>query len=249
MKRRLALNLVQLDLCQWHWLCLSEMTVHFIVQNGTLLKVKASTLRSCLISRCCCSVAQSCLTLCDPMDRGTPGFPVLHHLPEPAQTPAHWVHNAIQPSRPLSSPSPPAFCLSQYQGLFHWVSSSHQVAKVLELHLHHQSFRIDWFALVAVQGILKSLLQRHSSKESILWCLTFFMVQLSHPYTTTGKTIASTLRTFVSKVMSLLFNVLSRLVIAFLPRSKRLLISWLHSLSMVILEPKRNKVFHCLQQV
>ena len=104
------------------------------------------------------------------------------------------------------------------------------------------SFRIDWFALVAVQGILKSLLQRHSSKESILWCLTFFMVQLSHPYTTTGKTIASTLWTFVSKVMSLLFNMLSRLVIAFLPRSKRLLISWLHSLSMVILEPKRNKV-------
>ena len=100
------------------------------------------------------------------------------------------------------------------------------------------SFRIDWFDLIEVQGTLKSLLQHHSSKASILRHSAFFMVQLSHPYMTTGKTIALTSQTFVSKVMSLLFNTLSRLVITFLPRSKRLLISWLQSPSAVILEPK-----------
>ena len=99
------------------------------------------------------------------------------------------------------------------------------------------SFRIDWFDLLAVQGTLKSLLQHHSSKASILWCSAFFMVQLSHPYMTTGKTIALTIWTFVGKV---LFNMLSRFVIAFLPRSKHLLISWLQSLSAVILEPKKK---------
>ena len=97
------------------------------------------------------------------------------------------------------------------------------------------SFRMDWLDLLAVQGTLKSLLHHHSSKASILWSLAFFTVQLSHPYMTTGKTIALTRRTFVSKVMSLLFNTLSRLVITFLPRSKRLLISWLQSPSAVIL--------------
>ena len=102
------------------------------------------------------------------------------------------------------------------------------------------SFRIDWFDL-AVQGTFKSLLQHHSSKASILWHSTFVMVQLSHPYMTTGKTIALTRRTFVGKVMSLLLNMLSRLVIAFFPRSKRLLISWLQSLSSMILEPKKIK--------
>ena len=91
------------------------------------------------------------------------------------------------------------------------------------------SFRMDWLDLLAVQGTLKSLLQHHSSKASVLWCSAFFTVQLSHPYVTTGKTIALTRRTFVGKVMSLLFNMLSRLVITFLPRSKRLLISWLQS--------------------
>ena len=105
------------------------------------------------------------------------------------------------------------------------------------------SFRIDWFDLLAVQGTLKSLLQHHSSKPSILQPSAFFMVQLSHPYMTTGKAIALTRWTFVGKVIFLLFNMLSRLVIAFLPRSKRLLISWLHSPSAVILEP--NKVYHC----
>ena len=103
------------------------------------------------------------------------------------------------------------------------------------------SFRMDWLDLLAVQGTLKSLLQHHSSKVSILWRSAFFTVQLSHPYMTTGKTIALTRRTLVSKVMSLLFNILSRLVITFLPRSKCLLISWLQSPSAVILEPPKIK--------
>ena len=102
-------------------------------------------------------------------------------------------------------------------------------------------FRSDWLDLLAVQGTLKSLLQHHSSKASILWCSAFFTVQLSHPHVTTGKTIALTRRTFVGKVMSLLLNMLSRLVITFLPRSKCLLISWLQSPSAVILEPPKIK--------
>ena len=100
------------------------------------------------------------------------------------------------------------------------------------------SFRMDWLDLLAVQGTLKSLLQHHSSKASILWCSAFFIVQLSHPYMTTGKTIALTRQTFVDKVMSLLFHMLSSLVITFLPKSKCILISWLQSPSTVILEPK-----------
>ena len=110
------------------------------------------------------------------------------------------------------------------------------------------SFSMDWFDLLAVQGTLKSLLQHHSLKASILRHSTFFIVQLSHPYMTTGKTVALTRRTFVGKVISLLLNMLSRLVITFLPRSKRLIISWLQSPSAVILEPPKNKVchsFHC----
>ena len=103
------------------------------------------------------------------------------------------------------------------------------------------SFRTDWLDLLAVQGTLKSLLQHHSSKASILWHSVFFIVQLSHPYMTTGKTITLTRWTFVGKVISLLFNMLSRLVIAFLPRNKHLLISWLQSPSAVILEPKKIK--------
>uniref|UniRef100_A0AC11EEA5 Uncharacterized protein n=1 Tax=Ovis aries TaxID=9940 RepID=A0AC11EEA5_SHEEP len=104
------------------------------------------------------------------------------------------------------------------------------------------SFRMDWLDLLVIQGTLKSLLQRHSSKASILWCSAFFTVQLSHPYMTTGKTIALTRWTLVSKVMSLLFNMLPRLVITFLPRSKHLFISWLQSSSAVIFEPPQNKV-------
>ena len=109
-------------------------------------------------------------------------------------------------------------------------------------------FRIDWLDLLAVQGTLESLLQHHSSKASVLWCSAFFMVQLSHPHMTTRKTIALTRWTFVGKVISLLFNMLSRLVITFVPRDKRLLISLLQSLSAVILKPKKKKVcyyFHC----
>ena len=105
------------------------------------------------------------------------------------------------------------------------------------------SFRMDWLDLLAVQGTLKNLLQHHSSKASILQCSAFFIVQLSYPYMTTGKTIVSTRWTFVDKVMSLLFNMLSRLVITFLPRNEHLLISWLQSPSAVILEPR--KISHC----
>ena len=126
----------------------------------------------------------------------------------------------------------------------------HEVAKVLEFQLQHHSLQRnpradllqkDWLDLLAVQGTLKSLLQHHSSKASILWRSAFFTVQLSHPYMTTGKTIALTRRTFVDKVMSLLLNKLSRLVITFLPRSKRLLISRLKSAYAVILEPRKIK--------
>ena len=188
------------------------------------------------------------------MECSMPGLPVHHQLPGSTQTHVHWVSDTIQQSHPLLSPSPPAFNLSKHQGLFKWVRSSHQVAKVLEFQFQHQSFqwifkhispRMDWLDLLTVQGTLKSLLQHHSSKTSILLHSAFFMVQLLHPYMTTRKTIALTRWAFVSKVMSLLFNMLSRLVITFLARSKRLLISWLQSPSAVILEPKRNKICYC----
>ena len=188
----------------------------------------------------------SCIRLCHPMDCSTPGLPVHHQLPEFTQTRVHWVGDAIRPSRPLLSPSFPAVSLSWHQGLFQWVSSSpkYQVARVFSFSISPSneyseliSFRMDWLDLLAVQGTLKSLLIYHSSKASILWCSAFFIVQRSHPYMTTGKTIALTRWTFVGKVMSLLFNMLSRLVITFLPRT--LLISWLQSPSAVILEPKK----------
>ena len=132
---------------------------------------------------CCCSVTKLCPTLCDPMDCSMPGFPVLHHLPECAQTHAHWVGGAIQPLHLLLPPSPPAFSLSQHQGLFQWVGSLCQVAKILELQYSGLiSFRIDWLDLLYVQGTVKSLLQHHSSKASVLRCSAFFMVQ-SHFHT------------------------------------------------------------------
>ena len=142
-------------------------------------------------------------------------------LPCPSPTPGVCSNSsplsgdAIQPSHPLSSHSPPAFNPSQHQGLSQGISSSHQVAKVLEFQLSISpsneysgpiSFRMDWLDLLGVQGTLKSLLQHHTLKASVLQCSDFFMVQLSHPYMTTGKTIALTRWTFVSKVMSLLFN-------------------------------------------
>ena len=175
-------------------------------------------------------------------------------LPCPSPTP-----RACSNSCPLSRrchptisssviPSPPAFNLSQHQALFQGVSSSHQVAKYwsfsFSISLSNEysgliSFRMDWLDLPEVQGTLQSLLQDHSSKASILQCSAFFIVQLSHPYMTTGKTIALTRWTFIGKVMSLLCNMLSRLVIAFLPGSKSLLISWLQSPFAVILEPPK----------
>ena len=146
------------------------------------------------------------------MDCSTPGFPGLHYLLKFAQTHVHWVGDAILPSRPLSTPSLPTLNLSQHQGLFQWVSALCQVANVLELQLQHRpssdysgliSFRIAWFDCFTVQGNLKSLLQHHSSKASIVSCSAFFMVHHSHWYMTIGRTTALSIWTFVGKVMSL----------------------------------------------
>ena len=188
--------------------------------------------------------------LCDPMDCSTPAFPVLHYFLELAQTPVHWIGDAIQPSHPLSFPSSPAFNFSsirifssepalcirwpKYWSFSFSISPSNEYSRLI-------SFRIDWFGLLAIQRTLKNLLQHHSSKALILQHSAFFTVHLSYPYMTNGKTIALTIQTIVGKVMSLLFNMLSRLVIAFLPRSKSLLISWVQSPSTVILEPKKIK--------
>ena len=179
--------------------------------NATLFSVHHTEIHNTEYKRFCCSVAKSCWTLCNHMDCSTPGFPVLHYLPEFAQTHVHWVGGAIQPSNPLLPSPPPAFSLSQHQGLFQWISSSHQVAKVLELKLQHQSFQqisrlnrpVGLTDFLAIWGTLKSLLQYYNSKSSILQCSAFFMVQLSHLHTTTGKTIALTIWTFVGKMMSL----------------------------------------------
>ena len=161
----------------------------------------------------------SCSVMSDslwPHSRSMSGFPVLHHFLELAQTHVHWVGDAIQPFHPLSSPPPPALSLFQHQSLFQWVSSSHQVSKELELQLQDQtfkwiwrliSFRNDWLDLLEVQRTFKSLLQYRRSKASVLQRSAFFLVQLSHPYMTTRKTIALNKWTFVSKVMSLLFNI------------------------------------------
>ena len=178
------------------------------------------------------------------MDCSTPGLPVHHQLPEFTQTHVHRVSDAIQPSHPLSSPSPLALNLPsirvfsdesvlcirwpKYWSFSFNISPSNEYSGLI-------SFRMDWLDLLAVQGTLKSLLQHHSLKASILWRSAFFIFQLSHPYMTTGKTIALTRWTLVGKVMSLLLNMLSRFVITFLPRSQRLLISWLQSPSAVIL--------------
>ena len=177
------------------------------------------------------------------MDCSTPGLPVHHQLPEFTQSHVHWVGDAIQPSHPLSSPLHlpsifPSIRIFSNESALHtrqpkYWNFSFTISPSNE-HPGLISFRMDWLDLLAVQGTLKSLLQHHSSKASILWGSAFFIVQLSHPYMTTGKTIALTRQTFVGKVMSLLFNMLSRLVITFLPRSKRLLISWLQSPSAVI---------------
>ena len=178
------------------------------------------------------SVAQSCPTLCDPMNHSMSGLPVHHQFPESTQTHFHWVSDAIQPSYPLSSPSPTInlssirvfsnelalpsrwsdcwnFCFS--------VSRSNEYSGLI-------SFRIDWFDLLAVQETLKNLLHHHNLKASVLQHSAFFMVQLSHLYMTTGRNIALTIGTFAGKVMSLLFKMLSRFVIAFQGAS----VFWFH---------------------
>ena len=164
---------------------------------------------------CVCSIAKLCLTVCNPKDYSTPGFPV--HLPEFAQTRVHWVDDAIEPSHPLSpllflpsvSPSIRVFSNKsalhirwpKYSSFSFSISPSNEYSGMI-------SFRAGWFDLLAVQGTLKSLLQYHRSKGLLLWCSAFFIVQLSHPHMTTGKTIALIRWTFVSKVMSVVFSCL-----------------------------------------
>ena len=199
------------------------------------------------------SVAQLCPTLCNPMNRSIPGLPVHHKLPEFTETclSSRWCHRHLILCRPLlllplvppsirvfSNESALRIRWPEYWSFSFNISPSNEHPGLI-------SFRTDWLDLLAVQGTLKSLLQHHSSKASILWSSAFFTVQVSHPYITTGKTIALTRQNFVGKVMSLLFNMLPRLVITFLLRSKHLLISWLQSPSAMIFGAPKNKVWHC----
>ena len=186
------------------------------------------------------------------MNRSTPGLPVHHQLPGFTQTHAHcqWCHPAVSSCHPLLllPQVPPSIRVFSNESTLrmrcpkYW-SFSFSISPSNE-HPGLISFRMNWLDLLAVQGTFKSL-QHHSSKASILWHSAFLTAQLPYPYMTTGKTIALTRWTFVGKVMSLLFTMLSRLIITFLPRSKRLLISWLQSPSAMILEHKKNKVWHC----
>ena len=196
------------------------------------------------------SVAQSCLTLCDPLNHSMPGLPVHHHSrspPKPMSIDSVMPSNHLIPCRPLlllPSMFPSIRVFSNQSDLCtrwpkYW-SFSFNISPSNE-HPGLISFRLDWLDHLAVQGTLKSLLQHHSLKASVLWHSAFFIVQLSHPYITTGKTIVLTKQSFVRKVMSLLFNMLSSLVTAFPPRRKHLLISWLQWPSKVILEPKKIK--------
>ena len=180
------------------------------------------------------SIAQSCLTLCNLMDCSTPGFPVHHQFPELAQTHVHWVSDAIQPSHPLLSPSPPAFSLSQHQGLFQLIGSSHQVAKVLELQLQRQSFqwifRTDFLQDWLVWSPWSPRDSQGSSPTQQFKSINYSALSLLYGPTLTSvhdywKNHSFDYTDLVGKVMSLLFNMLSRLVIAFLPRSKPLLIA------------------------
>ena len=195
------------------------------------------------------SLSRILLRICISMYHSTPGLPVHHQLLECTQTHVCRVSDAIQPSYPLSSPPPPpilpkirvfsnesVLCMRwpKYWSFSLSISPSNECPGL-------SSFRMNWLDLLAVQGTVKSLFQHHSSKATILWCPAFFTIQLSHPHMTTRKTIALTRQTFVGKVMSLLLNMLSGLVITFLPRSKRLFISWLQSPFAVILEPQRIK--------
>ena len=200
------------------------------------------------------SVAQSCPTLCDPWTtahQASLSITNCQRIPKPTATELVMPFNHLILCHPLLLlpsifPSIRVFLNESalhIRGPKYWsfsfnISPSNEQPGLI-------SFRMDWLDLLAGQGTLKNLLQHHSSKASILQRSAFFIVQLSRPYVTTGKTIALTRRTFVDKVMSLLFNILSTLVITFLPRSECLLISWLQSPSAVILEPPKNKVSHC----
>ena len=234
--------------------CLLRSFSHFLIGLFVFLVLSCM----CCLSVQFSSVTQSCLTLCSPMNCSTPGLPVHHKLPEFTQTHVSWVSGATQPCHLLLSPSPPAFIFpstrvfSNESALrIRWpncrsysfsISPSNEYSGLI-------SFRMDWLDFLALQGSLKNILKHHSSKTSILRCSPFFIVQHSHPYMTTGKTIALTRWTFVGKGMSLLFNMLSRLFVTFFPRSKCLFISWLQSPSAVILKPPpspaKKKVCHC----
>ena len=199
------------------------------------------------------SVSQSCPTLCDPINCSTSGLPVHHQLPEFTQSHVHWVGDAIQPSHLLSSPSPPpstfpSIRVFSNESTFHmrwpkyWsfsfsISPSSEYSGLI-------SFTMDWFDLLAVLGTQESspTPQFKSISSSVLSFLCSPILTFTHDY---WKTTALTTWTFVDRVMSLLFNMLSRLVITFLPRNKHLLISWLQSPSAVILEPQENKISHC----
>ena len=182
---------------------------HLCMTTGKTLALTIWTFVSMVLLNKPSVQSLSCVRLCHSVDRSTPGLPVHHQLPESTQTHVHRVGDAIQQSHPLSSPFPPTFNLSQHQGLFKWVSSSHHWPKYWNFSFSPSneysgliSFRMNWLDLLAVQGTLKSLLQHHSSKASILWHSASFIVQLSHTYMTTGKTIALTRQTFVGEVMS-----------------------------------------------
>ena len=209
-------------------LCLTDLTMHK-VYSVQFISVQSL----------------GCVWLCNPMNHSPPGLSVHQQLRVyPNSCPlSRWCHLTIS-----SSAVPFSSCLQSFS-----TSGSFQMSQLFSsggqnigvsastsvLSMNTDLFRMDWLDLLAIQGTLKSLLQHHCSKASILLCSAFFIVQLSYPYITMGKTIALTRRTFVSQVMSLLFNMLSRLVITFLPRSKCLLISWLQSPSEVILEPQK----------
>ena len=240
-----------------NWQCsriIPDVYLNFSLYFSSLIMpVMCTKSNMCFIYVCIhqfSSVTQSCLTLCNSIDCSAAGLSVHHQLPELAQListelvmpsnhlilcwPLLCLPSIIPSIRVFSNESVLRIRWPKYWSFSTSISPSNGYSGLI-------SFRMDWFDLLAVQGTFKSLLQHHSSKASILRCSAFFMIQLSHPYMTTGKTIALTRRTFVAKAVPLLFNMLSRLAIAFLPRSKRLLISWLQSPSAVILEPKKPK--------
>ena len=197
---------------------------------------------------CCCSVAKLCLTICNPMDCSMPAYLSINKsrsllklisIVMPSNNlilcrPLLLLSSVFPSIRVFSNESVLRIRWPKYWSFSFSISPSNEYSGLI-------SFRMDWFDLLEVQGTLKSLLQHHSSKASILWCSAFLMVHLSHTYMTTGKTIALTRQTFFGKIMSLLFNMLSQLVITFLLRSKSLLISWLQSPSTVLLKTKKLK--------